>query len=174
MMSGPGIRTIHLHRNEQYPNPAWSGKYIIVSCRYFRFFLRVSVCKFERTYYFGNTSEPYLKKFYFILSLLLVFTTQSFSQEKKSGTGHDEAPSKMVRFYPNPATSDINFDFTKGYDNSYTFQIYNMMGKKVHEISKVTPRNNVNLNNFFRGIYIFQLKDKNGRVLESGKFQVAK
>lgn len=115
-----------------------------------------------------------MKKFYFILSLLLVFAAQSFSQEKKSGTGHDEAPSKMVRFYPNPATSDINFDFTKGYDNSYTFQIYNMMGKKVHEISKVTPRNNVNLNNFFRGIYIFQLKDKNGRVLESGKFQVAK
>ena len=29
-------------------------------------------------------------------------------------------------------------------------------------------------NDFYRGIYIFQLKDKNGKVVDSGKFQVSK
>lgn len=80
----------------------------------------------------------------------------------------------MVRFYPNPATSEINFDFEKGYDNTYSFLVFNFLGKKVHEIRKVSQRNKLNLGDFFRGIYIFQLKDKNGRVLESGKFQVIK
>jgi len=32
----------------------------------------------------------------------------------------------------------------------------------------------VNLTDFTRGIYIFQLKDQNGKVIESGKFQVNK
>jgi hypothetical protein len=32
----------------------------------------------------------------------------------------------------------------------------------------------VDLSNFTRGLYIFQLKDPSGRVMESGKFQVEK
>jgi hypothetical protein len=32
----------------------------------------------------------------------------------------------------------------------------------------------ISLNDFFRGVYIFQLADRNGRVLESSKFQVQK
>jgi hypothetical protein len=32
----------------------------------------------------------------------------------------------------------------------------------------------VNLTDFFRGIYIFQLKDPNGKIVETGKFQVNK
>ena len=35
-------------------------------------------------------------------------------------------------------------------------------------------RMSVNLSDFSRGIYIYQLRDKSGRMVESGKFQVAK
>lgn len=96
------------------------------------------------------------------------------AQKKPTNPAEQETPTRMIKFYPNPASSEITFDFEKGYNNTYTFQIYSFIGKKVHEILKVTPRNKVNLNDFFRGIYIFQLKDKDGRVLESGKFQVVK
>jgi hypothetical protein len=32
----------------------------------------------------------------------------------------------------------------------------------------------VNLSDFIRGVYIFQLRDQNGKVVDSGKFQVSK
>lgn len=48
------------------------------------------------------------------------------------------------------------------------------MGKKVYELQNVNNKNTVDLSNFYRGVYIFQLRDKNGKIVESGKFQVVK
>jgi hypothetical protein len=44
----------------------------------------------------------------------------------------------------------------------------------VHEVTEITPKTTVNLTEFFRGIYVFQLRDKAGRLIEAGKFQVSK
>ena len=48
------------------------------------------------------------------------------------------------------------------------------MGKKVYDLKNSPARFTINLNDFFRGIYIFQLRDKSGSIIESGKFQVNK
>ena len=85
-----------------------------------------------------------------------------------------EPMAKLIRFYPNPATTIINFEFQKGYDKTYSFQIYNLLGRKVYELKNVATNNQVNLTDFTRGVYIFQLRDNIGRVIESGKFQVSK
>lgn len=79
-----------------------------------------------------------------------------------------------MKFYPNPATSVINFEFQRNFDKSYSLQIFNFMGKKVYELKTLSSRININLDEFYRGIYIFQLRDKNGSIVESGKFQVNK
>lgn len=84
-----------------------------------------------------------------------------------------ENPVKIVKFYPNPATTNITFELPKG-SGPYTLQIYNFLGKKVFEIKNTATVNQVNLNDYNRGVYIFQLRDGNGRIIESGKFQVSK
>jgi hypothetical protein len=81
---------------------------------------------------------------------------------------------KITRFYPNPATSQITFSFENGLEKEKTFQIFNFIGKKVFELQSISPKTIVDLSEFYRGLYIFQLRDKNGKVLESGKFQVTK
>lgn len=81
---------------------------------------------------------------------------------------------KTVKFYPNPAVNYINFEFSRNYDNSYTLVIFNFIGKKVEEMKVTDPKITVSLNDFYRGVYIFQLRDKQGSIIESGKFQVAK
>ena len=48
------------------------------------------------------------------------------------------------------------------------------MGKKVYEVKRTPTRISINLDDFFRGVYIFQLRDKNGVIVQSGKFQVVK
>jgi hypothetical protein len=106
------------------------------------------------------------------LSLLLLFTMLVDSQVRASLPVN---PVVSIKFYPNPAITQITFDFQNNYDKSYSFQIYSFIGKKVFDqpslqANKIT----VDLSNFYRGVYIFQLKDKTGKIVESGRFQVSK
>ena len=87
----------------------------------------------------------------------------------------NEAPSKIQRFFPNPATQYIQFDFDKSVDKSYTLEIYNFIGRKMS--SSVITESKIIIyfnDNYYRGLYIFQLHDRTGRIIESGKFQVVR
>lgn len=111
-----------------------------------------------------------MKKIY-ILLLSLTLVAGAFAQDR-GAAAHEQV---KVKFYPNPATSVINFEFSKATpDNSYTLQVYNFIGKKVSEVIVTNNKTAVNLDNYFRGVYIFQLRDKTGRIIDSGKFQVVK
>jgi hypothetical protein len=114
-----------------------------------------------------------LTKIVYILFILIGINFTSFAQNKIA-PGDPAATAKMIRFYPNPASSVITFEFLRAYDNSYSLQVYNFMGKKVHDIKKTPSRITLNLDDYYRGIYIFQLRDKNGSIIQSGKFQVVK
>lgn len=110
-------------------------------------------------------------RIFYILSIILLISAQGKSQVRI--TSIDQSTVRVTKFYPNPAVSQITFDFDPSYDKSYSFQIFNFPGKKVFELSSITPRTVVNVTDFYRGIYIFQLKDKTGKIIESGKFQVS-
>ncbi len=87
---------------------------------------------------------------------------------------NSEPTEKILKFFPNPAISYINFDFINSYDKGYNLQIYNFMGKKVYDINNAPTQIRVSLQEFYRGIYIYQLRNKNGQIIDSGKFQVLK
>ena len=112
-----------------------------------------------------------MKKFYaiFLLVAVMSFASKAFAQ---SAPIESSIQQKIIKYYPNPATSNINFDFTRSYTNSYTLTVINFMGKKVFEQKNIPSRLNMNLDGFYRGIYIFQLIDRRGNVVETGKFQV--
>lgn len=80
----------------------------------------------------------------------------------------------ILRFYPNPATSVVNFDFQKSFDKGYSIQVYSFLGKKMYEATNINERTSLNLTDFNRGVYIYQLRDRSGKIIESGKFQVSK
>jgi len=81
---------------------------------------------------------------------------------------------KIIKFYPNPAVSFITFEIAKESNKTYSLQIFNFLGKKVKDVPDISSKTVVNLSDFVRGIYIFQLKEQNGRVTDSGTFQVNK
>ncbi len=108
-------------------------------------------------------------KIFYILSIILLSTVQSKSQVNRP----QEPIARVTRFYPNPAVSQITFDFEQNLDKSYSFQVYNFVGKKVLDVPAVTQKTIVNVTDFYRGVYIFQLRDKTGKMIDSGKFQVA-
>ncbi|MBC7850603.1 MAG: T9SS type A sorting domain-containing protein [Chitinophagaceae bacterium] len=113
-------------------------------------------------------------KIFYTLSIILFISVTAKSQDRTTPSPAGDPTTKIIKFYPNPAVSFINFEFQKAYDKSYNFQIFNFLGKKVFEVNNVTPKTVVSVADFFRGVYIFQLRDKNGKVVDSGKFQVSK
>lgn len=112
-----------------------------------------------------------MKKLLLISSIILFTATYSHGQTRsplQDGNG------SIVRFYPNPAISIITFDFQKSLEKGHTIQLYNFLGKKVYEAVNFNQRTTINLSDYTRGVYIYQLFDKTGKLVESGKFQVSK
>jgi hypothetical protein len=113
-----------------------------------------------------------LKKLVYILICIIGLNFTSAAQTKPITPG--ESAPKLVKLYPIPATTVINFDFVAGYDKSMTFEIYNFSGKKVYEQKNPPQKITLQLTDFSRGFYYYQLIDKNGRQLETVRFLVIK
>lgn len=108
-----------------------------------------------------------------LLILLLAstgFAVSSFTLPDSPATARVE----VVKCYPNPATSVVNFEFDKNIDKSYVLQVYSFVGKKMAETPVMNNKITITLTDFNRGIYVYQLRDKSGETVVAGKFQVIK
>jgi len=116
-----------------------------------------------------------MRKSYITILLLSFVIISSYVADNKPAVSFPDDPDKVIHFYPNPATSFINFIFDKTVDKTYTLQIYSFIGKKMNETHITDSKMTITLDeNYFRGLYVYQLRDQSGRIIESGKFQVAK
>jgi hypothetical protein len=113
-----------------------------------------------------------------IISLLLLLSTGTVlaqnSQAKVVTPSNQTVQSRNTRFYPNPATSAINFEIPRSAGEVQGLRLFNFLGKKVLDLPRVSTNTRIDLTALGRGIYIFQVLDANGRVVESGKFSIEK
>ncbi|MHB1920821.1 MAG: T9SS type A sorting domain-containing protein [Chitinophagaceae bacterium] len=114
-----------------------------------------------------------MRKFTLLITLFITLTLITLAQSN-SGFSGGYSTNQVVKLYPNPATSQINLEILQNKnDQTYDVIIYDFLGKKFDEI-KVSGRTTLNLDKYYSGIYIYQLRDSQGNVLESGKFNVIK
>ncbi len=114
-----------------------------------------------------------MKKVYTLFLIFILLSASSFIPDNDKYEVGD-VKTKITNFYPNPASSFINFEFSKPLEKGHTIALYNFIGKKVSEIPVSGSKITVSLDGFFRGIYVFQLRNRNATIIESGKFQVIK
>jgi hypothetical protein len=108
-----------------------------------------------------------------ILPILLIILFSAFSSQAQT-TPPGGGDAKIVRFYPNPATSYINFEVKSRYQKGLTLQVYSFLGKKMFEQQNVQEKTTVNLTEFTRGVYVYHLIDASGKIIDTNKFQVTK
>ena len=108
-----------------------------------------------------------------ILSFILLIAINSQGQSARS-TPATIAADRIIKLYPNPATTYITFDLQKGYERGLSIQVYSFLGKKMYESQSIPSKVTVDLSEFNRGLYMYHLMDYTGKVIESGKFQVTK
>ena len=113
-----------------------------------------------------------LKRFLPILFFTLL--TAIYSHGQDSRTPGPDGMGKVLKLYPNPATSYITFDLQKTYQKGLTIVVYNFLGKKMSETQNVTEKTTLTLTDFNRGVYIYHLTDQSGKVVDTGKFQVSR
>lgn len=113
-----------------------------------------------------------VKKFLLFISIILLTTINSKGQTNREPS--PDALQRILKVYPNPATTFTKFEFQKSFDKGYTLQVINFIGKQVYEAKNISSTTTLDLSAYNRGVYIYQLKDQSGRVIESGKFQVSK
>ena len=110
-----------------------------------------------------------MKRILLIVSVVLVTTVAHAQSETRSSLVNSGTQSGILRFYPNPATTAITFDFQKAYDKGYSIQIYNaVLGRKMIEQTNISDKFTIDLSNFTRGVYVYQLRDKTGKLVETG------
>lgn len=114
-----------------------------------------------------------MRKLYIGL-FIVFFTFNAASAGNEVNFFYAEMQPKLTRCYPNPASVFINFEFAKEIDKSYTLYIFNFMGRKMTELKVANNKITIQLNDYMRGLYLYELKDRNNKVIESGKFQVVK
>ncbi len=114
-----------------------------------------------------------MKRILPILSFILLIATHSQGQSSRTTPG-TESNDRIIKLYPNPATTYITFDLQKGYERGMSIQIYNFLGKQMQQVTNAAMKTTVDLAEFNRGLYMYHLLDATGKVVESGKFQVSK
>ncbi|SEW30877.1 Por secretion system C-terminal sorting domain-containing protein [Chitinophaga arvensicola] len=109
-----------------------------------------------------------------LIMVFSLFTSIGKAQSDKSQP-NPEGGSKIVKLYPNPATTIITFEVQQhNNDRLYDLIVYNFLGKKIDQLKGISSRTTVSLDNYYNGLYIFQLRDQRGNLVESGKFNVVK
>lgn len=137
-------------------------------------YLRQIRCTYEKNGILLENKSKFvsLKLIVPILSFLLLTGISASAQESRNPL--PDGAGKVMKLYPNPATSYITFDIQKNYQKGLTISVYNMLGKKVAETPNVNEKTNLPVTDFNRGMYIYHLTDASGKVIDTGKFQVSR
>ena len=105
--------------------------------------------------------------------LFIILLTTIHSQGQSSSRNPSSDGDRIVKLYPNPATTYVTFELS-GTERGYSIQVYSFLGKKMTERQNISQKVTLDLNDFNRGLYMYHLVDASGKIVESGKFQVTK
>jgi len=116
------------------------------------------------------------KKFILVIAFAVSVVMLQSYKEDSFFIGETGLLAKTIKCYPNPAVSFVNFEFpTDLISKDYSLKVYSFTGKQMFEINITSAKATLTFtNDFYRGIYVYQLHDKSGKIVETGKFQIVK
>ena len=125
--------------------------------------------------FFTHQTFTYIKTLLIAVMVCFTLVLQPATATAVSGSSIG-IQAKNIKCYPNPAISFVNFDIPADLvSKNYSLQVFSFTGKKMYEVNVKTAKLTLTFTNeFYRGIYIYQLRDKDGKIIETGKFQVNK
>jgi hypothetical protein len=112
-------------------------------------------------------------KFITLILVSLLFVNTSFSQKSVLQKA-DNQEVKSIRFFPNPASTTVTFEFNEAIEKGYSLQVYSFLGRQVLTVPVTGTRISINVSDLMKGVYIFQVRNASGRIVATNKFQVSR
>lgn len=112
-----------------------------------------------------------MKQLVVLIFVAIASTGVSFAQKVWRSSAATENP-VIVKFFPNPAITTLNFEFKLPVERGAMLEVFSFLGRKMAALPVNSQRLVLNVTDFYKGIYVFQLVSPNGKVLETNKFQV--
>lgn len=81
-----------------------------------------------------------------------------------------ELAASTLKVYPNPVSDVLNFDID--YNKASTVNVLDITGKLIETVSFDLNKAQVNVSNYNKGIYLYQVMTTEGELLKAGKFNV--
>jgi hypothetical protein len=91
-------------------------------------------------------------------------TTVGLKETIKLGT--------QAKVYPNPSTNYFNISVAN--EDAVIAEIFDVTGKKITSATMNDSKVRINTENLNEGLYIYSVKDKNNKVIATGKINVSK
>lgn len=79
---------------------------------------------------------------------------------------------EVVKAYPNPATN--YFTVSVANDDAVSTEVFDVTGKRVALIPMDNSKVRINTEAYNEGLYIYSVKDKNNKIISTGKINVSK
>lgn len=90
-----------------------------------------------------------------------------------TGINELNAPSTNVNVYPNPASDNVYFNISGNDMGSYV-NVYDMTGKQINSYAIRNNRANISTQYYNAGLYFYQIYDKSGSLMKTGKFSIVR
>ena len=97
------------------------------------------------------------KYFYITLLFVCLFSFGAIAQESKGSSASGKEPIEGLNIYPNPAKADRIYITTAKPTLSKEIEIYDMLGKKIMQLT--LNGKEVNISGLNRGVYIIKVKE---------------
>ena len=77
------------------------------------------------------------------------------------GISENNLNENNITVFPNPSTRELNIDFYVEPDKASSLLIYDLNGKLIHELTKLSKNNLIDVSQWSKGIYTIQIKSNN-------------
>ena len=84
---------------------------------------------------------------------------------------HSAIPKQSLLAYPNPASQSINFSLPIS-NQAYSLIVYDSKGKQVFEKEITQSNENIAIENWKTGLYVYAILDKKLNIINSNKFLI--
>jgi mannose/fructose/N-acetylgalactosamine-specific phosphotransferase system component IIB len=78
---------------------------------------------------------------------------------------------KSLKLYPNPARDIVNIEMD--YNKDKTITIFDITGKVVETVKNSDELTTINVANYNKGFYMYEVRTTAGELIKSGKFNIA-
>lgn len=92
--------------------------------------------------------------------------------ELGTGVGVNEQEIANISTYPNPVIDQVTFNL--GSIERANLQIFNVVGKKIHDATLSNANRTIDMSAFAQGTYVWRISDLDGTPLKSGKLLLTK